>query len=192
MKNYDVYIVGDKAYIYERGTVDSTGELPKTDPIHVMNEDEDWYVWCIENGAGAMDRDSVRVCRKTVTIPYSYIQDLCKVAQDLFDQYRKEGKCLGWGDLEIDKSGIIHTLRQSAAWKDEPTLYTIFQPIKWNGNRPNLSEMSCREHTVENFIIKLHGMADAIWELGFNLVFDDDFKFQIKGAFGLWNTEFAE
>ena len=180
--NYDIYLTGGEARIYKRGEVDPDGFLPEAEPVKVMkaDDDDDWHDWCESNGGGY---DTCRVFREVAFCDAAYIDDLRKKAQNLMDDYIARGKEAGWGNLEIDHSWVIHTYRSSAAWKEEPTFYTMEQLLKWTDkNTDGVSEV------FYNYL-RLQGMASAVYELGMHIVFDKDFKIQVKGARCIWKRK---
>ena len=189
-KKYDIYIADGKANIYPRGEVAECGDLPEGKPLQVMGEDEDWYDWCSDDcGWKNMADDTIRVCRRVLSVNADYARDLEKAAQKIMDLYVREGKECGWGDLEIDRSGMTYTFRRSANWKDEPTLYTFGQRLSWS-NQDGM-DFGKQEHLwARDNLVRLHGMADAAHELGLDIVFDSDFKVHVMGASPSWEAKY--
>lgn len=177
---YDIYLTGDEARICKWGVVDPDGFLPEEEPVKVMKADDDWREWCEDHGG---DYVTSRVFRKVAFFDEAFVEDLRKKAQSLMDEYIARGKEAGWGSLEIDHSWVIYTYRQSAAWKEEPTLYTMEQSLKWTDRKS--------KGTSEVFYpyLRLQGMATAVYELGMHIVFDKDFKIQVRGVRCTWKRE---
>ena len=188
-KKYDIYMKDGTARIYPRGEIAECGDLPDGKPLRVMEEADDWYDWCVENSDGCMDYDVVRVFRLRLSIDAAFARDLEKKAQEVMDRYIREGKALGWGELEIDRSGMTYTYRASANWKEDPIRYTFDQPLKWtNGDRidtGNVDHCWTRDH-----LVRLHGMADAAYELGLTITFDSYLKIHVMGAFAEWQQKY--
>ena len=185
-KKYDVYIKDGKALVYPRGEVDKYGCLPDTKPLREMQEDEEWYDWCMEDCDWKAEDDTVRVCRLSLSIRAEFAKDLRDVAQRLLDSYRNLGKELGWGNLAIDTSWTVYTFRASANWKDEPVRYTFDQRLKWENPPSSFADTAALFARDE--YVKLVGMADAVHELGLDLVFDSEFKIYVMGASATWAT----
>ena len=188
-KKYDVYFKDGTASIYPRGEIAECGDLPDGKPLKVMDEDGEWYDWCMEDCGGRMDDDSVRICRLRLSIDAAFARDLEKKAQEVMDRYIREGKAHGWGDLEIVHIGMNYIYRNSANWKNEPIRYTLNQGLKWTNG--GLLDTSNRNHmwTRDNLVL-LHGMADAAHELGLEITFDSDFNIHVMGAFAEWQPKF--
>ena len=187
-KKYDVYIKDGKALVYQRGDVDEYGCLPDTKPLREMQEDEEWYDWCMEDCGWKAEDDTVRVCRLSLSICAEFAKDLLDKAQRLLDAYRSRGKALGWGNLAIDKSWTVHTFRSSANWKEEPVRYTFDQRLKWE-NPPSSFADTEALFTRDKYVM-LVGMADAVHELGLDIVFDSEFKIYVMGARETWATKY--
>ena len=188
MERYDVYFTDDgSVLIYERGDLGTCGMLPDYEPVHKTSSDGDWEDWLDEH-TDWRDEKRVRVCHKRVMVNASFIKDLVTKAQMLFDRYREEGARLGWGELSIDTGWTIHTYRGSADWKNEPVRYTFDQRLAWS-NLPKSFDSTEALWARDNFV-RLVGMSDAAYELGFHLVFDKDFKVYAVGLETTWETEY--
>ena len=188
-KKYDIYMKDGTASIYPRGEIAECGDLPDGKPLKVMDEGGDWYDWCMEDCGGRMDDDAVRVCRLRLSIDAAFARDLEKKAQELMDRYIRDGKGDGWGELEIDHSGMNYTYRNSANWKDEPIRYTFDQPLKWT-NDCRIDTGNVDHMWTRDLLVRLHGMADAAYELGLTITFDSEFKIHVMGAFAEWQPKY--
>lgn len=187
-KRYDAYITDDrKVLVYERGELGKYGELPDGKPVYESQEDEEWMAW-LEDHTDWRDDKSVRVCRRKATFNAAFLKDLEERAQKLLDGYREEGERLGWGKLSIDTSWTVYTYRASANWKDEPTRYTFQQRLKWTKAPESFGDTDAL--WARDGYVRLVGMADAVYELGMNLVFDEDFKVYVVGTSKIWGTEY--
>lgn len=183
---YDIFIKDGLARIYQRGELPPYGDLPERGVLCVMNEDSDWTDWCYENGLSD-DEDSIRVCRLGKCVRGNFLEDLKEKAQNLLNRYRDEGEKLGWGELVIDHSGVDYTFRLSAAWKDQPIKYTFDQPLRWTKGRDTIYNDSFLR--TRDLLVTLCGMSRAVHELGLDLIFDEDFKIYLAGAFLEWHGE---
>lgn len=184
---FDIYKTEGKVLVYKRGDVCEYGELPDGKPLYETPEDGDWWEWCDARSDWRDDR-RIRICEPVGTYSAPYADDLKKVAQGLMDRYREEGAELGWGELTIDHSGMSHTFRRSAAWKDEPIYYTFAQSTKWtNGEDGPLGGRALR---ARDNLVQLWGMADAAHELGLDIVFDAQFTIHLFGVRRMWRTSF--
>ena len=182
---YDVYIdeVSGTAEIYIRGDVPGCGLKPDGKPVFSCEASStDWSEW-LDNHTDWRDDCARRVFRLRCSFPKSFVKDLEAKAQRKLDAYREGGKSLGCGELKIDRSWTTHTCRASANWKEEPTRYTFDQHLKWD----NPLDMSKAETlSVWDEYISLLGMADAVYELGFTLTFDSDFRVHLMNAHAEW------
>ena len=186
---YDIFIKDGMARIYQRGELPPYGELPERGVLCVMKEDGDYWEWCNDNGLSEAE-DAIRVCRLVKCVRGSFLDDLKERAQNLMNRYREEGRKLGWGELEIDRSGMEYTFRSSANWKDEPIRYTFSQPLRWTEERPPIySDTVLR---IRDLYARLIGMSEAVHELGVDLIFNDDFRIYLAGAFLEWHGEIEE
>ena len=189
-KRYDAYITDErKVLVYERGELDSCGDLPDGKPVYECGSEDgdDWREW-LESHTDWRDDKSVRVCRRQGTYNAVYAKDLEKNAQRLFDRYREEGARLGWGELFIDTSWTVYTYRASADWKNEPVRYTFDQRLSWK-NAPKAYDTTEALWARDNYV-RLVGMADAAHELGLDIVFDEDFKVYVVGLHAIWQAEY--
>ena len=184
-KKYDVYKDGDKYLIFERGQVSEYGEIPEGKPVNVSTE-EDWWNWCDANGART--DDAIRLCERVGYYAAGFADDLKAKAERLLTSYIEEGREAGWGDLEIDRSGMSYTFRRSAAWKDEPIYYTFNQPLKWTN--PEKGEYTGMKLRARDNLVMLWGMADAAHEIGFDIVFDAELHIHVFGVRYMWRTTF--
>ena len=189
---YDVYETGDilnqKFFVYARGEMPDYGELPEGTPLYTAEGEYEWRDWC-DKHVGRYEDDSIRVIKSVCTVPTAYLADLKRKAQESFDRYRLRGKECGWGELTIDKSWTIHTFRVSADWKNMPTLYTFEQSLKWsNGDGKNFNDTD--QLWARDEYVRLVGMADAAHELGFDIVFTEDFKIEVEGVRKTWYGEY--
>lgn len=186
---YDVYETDDgKFLVYERGEVPDYGEMPEGTPLYTAETMDEWHDWCDEH-VGQYEDDSIRVMKSVCTVPAAYLADLKRKAQETLDRYRQRGKECGWGELTIDKSWTIHIFRVSADWKNMPTLYTFDQRLKWsNSDGRNFNDT---DHLwARDEYVRLVGMADAAHELGFDIVFTEDFKIEVEGVWKTWHGEY--
>lgn len=186
---YDIFIKDGRARIYQRGELPPYGELPERGVLCDLHEDSDYWEWCNDNGLSE-EEDAIRVCRLVKCVRGSFLDDLKEKAQDLMNRYREEGRKLGWGELEIDHSGMDYTFRSSAAWKDEPIRYTFQQPLRWTRDRPAIYPDEVIR--TRDLLVTLCGMSQAIHELGLELVFDSDFRIYLAGAYLEWHGEIEE
>jgi hypothetical protein len=184
---YDIYIKDGEVRIYQRGELPPYGELPERGVLCVMKEDGDYWEWCYNNGLTEAE-DAIRVCRLVKCVRGSFLEDLKERAQNLMNRYREEGRELGWGELEIDRSGTKYTFRSSAAWKDEPIRYTFAQPLRWT--EEPLSIYSDAVLRTRDLLVTLCGMSQAVHELGLDLVFDSDFRIYLAGAYLEWHGDY--
>ena len=183
---YDIFIKDGRAKIYKRGNLPPYGELPESGLLCDMCEDSDWVDWCYENGLSDVE-DAIRVCRLVKCVRGNFLEDLKEKAQNLMNRYREEGRKLGWGELEIDHSGIDYTFRLSAAWKDQPIKYTFDQPLRWTKwCEPIYTDEVIR---TRDLFVTLCGMSRAVHELGIDLIFDKEFNIHLAGAFLEWHGE---
>lgn len=186
-RKYDAYVIeGGKVLVYPRGELGDCGCLPDGRPLHESTEDGDWWEWCDSRSSRA--DDSIRLCRRVGKFNAAYVDDLRRRAQDLLDAYRREGAAAGWGELAIDHSGMHYTFRSSAAWKDEPILYTFDQPFKWP--RYHEGDWDCAALRIRDRLVQLYGMADAAHELGLDIVFDKSFVVRVMGASFAWSATY--
>lgn len=186
-KKYDVYLKDGKALIFPRGDIDECGELPELSPLYETDESGDWWEWCDSRSNHAAD--SVRVCRLIGRFNSAFANDLLAKAQKLMDRYRAEGAEIGWGELSIDHTWMNYTFRRSAAWKDEPILYTFQQALKWSNKNKNTVYDGEALRARDN-LVQLWGMADAVHELGLDIVFDENLKIHLEGVKTMWRTTF--
>lgn len=187
-KQYDAYFTDEgKVLIYERGELNECGYLPDGKPAHESDEDGDWEEW-VEEHTDWRDDKRVRVCKRRATFNGAFVKDLERKAQGLLDDYRREGKELGWGELKIDTSWTVYTYRASANWKDEPVRYTFQQRLAWDNSPATFGDTDAL--FARDRYVKLVGMADAAYELGLNIVFDKDFKVYVVGARFAWESEY--
>lgn len=188
---FDVYISDGKARVYPRGEIVECGCLPSGEPLHVADEQGEWWDWCDRNGGrdnALRCDDFVRVCRLVGKFNAAFVEDLRIRAQSQLDAYRSEGADAGWGDLSIDRSGMSYTFRRSAAWKDEPILYTFSQSLKWSvGHSGPWSGEALR---IRDRLVQLWGMADAVHELGIDIVFGEDFRIHVEGVHSEWSASY--
>lgn len=183
---YDIFIKDGRAKIYERGELPPNGELPERGLLCDLCADSDYWEWCYDNGLSDAD-DAVRVCKLVKCVSGSFLDDLKEKAQNLMNRYREEGRKLGWGELEIDHSGMDYTFRSSAAWKDEPVRYTFSQPLRWTSDRPAIYPEEVIR--TRDLLVTLCGMSIAAHELGLDLVFDSEFRIHLSGACLEWHGE---
>lgn len=183
---YDIYVTEGKVKVYHQAYIPPCGEIPDKIPLFVCDTVEDAWDWCDQH---KMDygHDAFRVNRLGHSVSLEYINDLKTKAQERLDRYRKEGKSLGWGELEIDHNGMNYTYRSSAAWKDEPIRYTFEQPLKWSKKSRDVSDDGLR---VSDTLLVLWGMSVAVYELGLSLVFDKDFKVHVMGTSPRWISKY--
>jgi hypothetical protein len=154
-----------------------------------MKEDGNYWEWCNDHGLSKAE-DAIRVCCLVKCVRGSLIDDLKERAQDLMNRYREEGRKLGWGELEIDHSGMDYTFRLSAAWKDQPIKYTFAQPLRWTRDRPAIYPNEVIR--TRDLLVTLCGMSQAVHELGLDLIFDEDFRIYLAGATLEWHGEIEE
>lgn len=183
---YDIFIKDGMARIYQRGELPPYGELPESGVLRVMKEDGDYWEWCYNNGLSDSE-DAIRVCRLSKFVRGNYLEDLKETAQNLLNRYREEGEKLGWGELIIDHSGMDYTFRLSAAWKSQPIKYTFEQPLRWTKGR--LDIFPAEAIRTRDLLVTLCGMSQAVHELGIDLIFDEDFRIYLAGAFLEWHGE---
>ena len=187
-KRYDAYITDEgKVLVYERCSIGEYGELPDGKPVHESDKDGDWEEWIAEH-ADWRDEKGVRVFKRKAMLDASFVKDIEKKAQILLDAYRSRGKELGWGELSIDTSWTVYTYRASANWKDEPIRYTFDQRLKWENPPSSFADTDALFARDE--YVRLVGMADAAYELGFHIVFDVDFKVYVVGTQFAWQAEY--
>lgn len=185
---FDVYETDDgKFLVYERGDVCECGELPDGKPLFEADSEDDWFDYCDRRSDWRQD-DRIRLCKRVGYFPANYTKDLKVKAQELMDRYIAEGKECGWGDLEIDYSWATHTFRAGANWKEDETLYTFSQSMKWtNGMDGSLLSVKLR---ARDNLVQLWGMSKAVHELGLDLVFDKNFKIHLMGVRSMWKTTY--
>ena len=183
---YDVYIngVSGTAEIYIRGDVPDCGLKPDGKPVLSCEASStDWSEW-LDNHTDWRDDCARRVFRLRCSFPVGFVRELEERAQRKLDEYRAEGARLGWGELKIDESWTKHTYRASANWKEEPTRYTFEQQLKWDNAPKSFGEVDAL--LARDSYVQLLGMADAVWELGFYLTFDSDFRIHLMNAHAEW------
>lgn len=187
---FDVYKdKDDKVLVYKQGSVSDCGELPEGKPLYESTTDGDWRDWC-DARSDWKDRDRIRVCELVGTFPAKFVNDLNERAQALLDRYIAEGKEAGWGELGFNFDDVSRTYRRSANWKDEPTYYTVDQPLKWTNKKDEpITGFPLR---VRDNLVRLLGMADGVYELGVSIVFDEQFKIHVFGVDEKWVTSFDE
>lgn len=184
---YDVYETEDTVKVYKQGLIPANGEIPVSPLLHECNTVDEAWDWCDENGMD-IDKGTFRVNRLCSNVSIRHIADLRNKAQERLDRYRAEGRIRGWGELEIDHSGTHYTFRSSAAWKDEPIRYTFEQPLKWTDKKHE--DETADAIRINNYLHVLWGMSLAVYELGFCLVFDEDFKVHVMGVDPTWESKF--
>lgn len=189
MKRCDCYIDEETniARIFERGEIAECGLMPSDrKPLREFAANSgEWEDWLEEN-TDWRDDSAKRILRRLCIFSASFATDLRKRAQKLLDDYRAEGARLGWGELYIDTSWTAHTYRASAAWKEQPTLYTFDQRLTWT--KPPEGYGDTDALWARDSYVRLVGMADAAHELGMELVFDKDFKVSLMGAYAEWRV----
>lgn len=127
-----------------------------------------------------MDYKQVRVFRKESHCRASFVRDLENVANVLMQSYIEDGKENGWGELVVDGSGEVITYRMSADWKNEPTYYCFSTRLSWTNKTTD--DIHCAKFSYHQLL----GMARAVHELGWKMVFDEKFRVYIKSVHNFW------
>lgn len=189
MKKFDVYCWRDKfdcklyAHIYNRGPVAESGSLPDRELLAKIDwfDNDEWYYWCFNHADGNYnfnDDDLVRVFRPVLPVFAPYVDDLLIRVKNYWNKYVDFRSSHGFGEPLIDFSNGSYTCEG---------LYTIHQPLTWSKKSDfplDYSNIEVLWH--RDNLVKIHGIADALHELGFTLVFNSKFEFSVVNNFPTW------
>ena len=194
MKKFDVYCRRDKfdnklyAHIYNRGSVAESGSLPFRQLLAKIDWDgnDDWYDWCYNHSDAKISddiEDLVRVFRPVLPVFAPNVDDLLSRVKKYWDRYVDFHFLHGFGEPLIDFSSGCFTC---------DGLYTMDQPITWSkkSDFPMDHSNLCEVFLQRDNLVKIHGIADALYDLGFTLVFNSKFEFSVSNNFPTWEPHF--
>lgn len=149
------------------------------EPVFTDESEGECICWCEEHKA------DFRVRAFVASVPSKFILDLEKILDDWRKRLDERAAECGY---RLD-SNI--TYRASAAWKEQPTHYCYIGDFGGSANLICEDENKGDEkdgalRNAKNYLWRLFGAAQAVWELGFTVTYDKDGKHTIYGACPKW------
>ena len=145
-------------------------------PVASFDNPDDCEEYCRSHGYTPRYRKHVSMVKP------EFIHDVEERANGIAERFKEYGLVL--------RSNV--TYRASAAWKDQPTHYAYIGDFGGMARLEDEKEgMACSDAALEvanGFLRELIGMANALWELGYNLTFDKDGKHTLFGNYPEWVT----